>query len=111
MAQKINRLTDSIKKVHVLEIRSKICLQLFKIIVLLLNFLPAALRTRCGLCDVGRRLGEALALELLEAARARQLLDAEEARRVEGGEPEIRFKVVETHEIICKLHQHLVCLK
>ena len=59
-----------------------LALQIFKAIVIL-NSLPAALRSGCGLCDVGRRLGEALALELLEAARARQLLDAEEAGRVE----------------------------
>ena len=58
--------------------------------IMLLNCLPAALGGGGGLRDVDRRLGEALALELLEAARARQLLDAEEARRVEGGEPGIR---------------------
>ena len=59
---------------------------------MLLNFLPAALRSRRGLGDIGCRLGEALALELLETARARQLLDAKEAGRVEGRESEIRLR-------------------
>ena len=63
---------------------------------------------RGGLVHEGRRLGEALALQLLEPARARELLDAEQASRVRGREPAgvIRrccrdFSVARGHMYIC----------